>query len=84
MWQLKSISYFNIHENIVRYMLKFITTPFQIENFSHRFSFFLTRGFLYTNISLNKIYYCEYFDDAFLRVRKLGLNSMMKRIVKHR
>ena len=59
MWQLKSISYFNIHENIVRYLLKFITTSFQTENFSHRFSFlhvvFSTQIFLWTKFIIANI-----------------------------
>ena len=32
-------SYFKIYENIVFYLLKFITTLYQFKNFSHRLSF---------------------------------------------
>ena len=36
MEQLKVISYFNIYKNIVRSLLKFITTLYQIKIFPHR------------------------------------------------
>ena len=59
-WQLNIISYFNIHENIVRYLSTFITTLYQIENFSHRLFFFhlvfYTQIFVWTNfIMLNNL-----------------------------
>ena len=44
MWQLKIIYYFNIYEYIIRYRLKFITTLYEIINFSRRL-FFLHRVF---------------------------------------
>ena len=39
MWQSKVVSYFNICENIVPYLFKFITTPYQFKDFSHRLFF---------------------------------------------
>ena len=59
-WQLNIISYFNIHENIVRYLSTFITTLYQIENFSRRLFFFhlvfYTQIFVWTNfIMLNNL-----------------------------
>ena len=38
MRQLKNISYFNIYENVVLYLLKF-TVTYQFKNFSHSLSF---------------------------------------------
>ena len=75
MWLLKVKSYFNFYENTVPHLLKFITI---------RWKTFLiissqALGILYTNIFLNKIFYANQFDDAFLRLEK---TSHIKRIVK--
>ena len=48
MWQLKIVFYFNIYENMVPYLFKFITAPYQFKNFSRRL-FFLHLVF-YTEI----------------------------------
>ena len=39
MWQLKHISYFNIYENVILYLFKFMATPYQFQTFSYRFFF---------------------------------------------
>ena len=75
MWQLKVESYFNIYENTVPHLFKFITI--RLQTFLIISS--LVLGILYTNIFLDKIFYANQFDDAFLRLEK---TSHIKRIVK--
>ena len=48
MWQLKIVSYFNIYQNSVSYLFRFLTTPYQFQNFSHRL--FLLHLLFYTQI----------------------------------
>ena len=55
MEQLENISYFNIWENIGRYLLKFITTLSQIKTFSQHL-FFLHLAFYDALLWLEKTY----------------------------
>ena len=75
----KHVSYFNIYGNIARYLLKLITTLYQIKNVSHRLFFlklvFYAQIFVWTKLLKN----ADKFDDALLAFEKA---SRMKRIVK--
>ena len=75
MWLLKVKSYFNFYENTVPRLLKFIAIRWK----TFLIISSLALGILYTNIFLNKIFYANQFDDAFLRLEK---TSHIKRIVK--
>ena len=68
MWELKSISHFNIYGNVVSYLLEFITALYQFINFS------TVPGSLLTSICLNKIHYGKQFDDALLTLEKILSN----------
>ena len=61
MYQLKVVSYFNIYENVVLYLLNFITAPYQFNIFVFSCTWFFTN-----KNCLNKIYYAESLMTHFL------------------
>ena len=77
MWQSKIISYNNIYENIARYLLKFITTLYQIKNFSYCL-FFLYLIFFTEMFEQNLL--CWIIWWRFLRLENFGYDSYSESI----